>query len=217
MSMTKREQKSRSSPSTTPEDREARRLRILEAAAAEFAKYGFDATNVESIASRADIGKGTIYNYIGNKDELFAECLQLFCDELRQALEETVSTGTEMSPLARARLISRQLADLGRRRNDFVTMYFASIFGANPRGNDLVVKSAREVIAGLEELAVAGQKSGMVRSDVPADLVAALVFMNRLVFSRMLDGLNLGHHSWDERIEFLFNIHWSGIGVEQAP
>jgi AcrR family transcriptional regulator len=217
MSMTKREQKSRSSPSTTPEDREAKRLRILEAAAAEFAKYGFDATNIESIASRADIGKGTIYNYIGSKDELFAECLQLFCDELREVLEETASTGAEMLPLARARHISRQLADLGRRRNDFVTMYFTSIIGANPRGNDLVVASAREVIAGLEELVVVGQKNGMVRSDIPADLVAALVFMNRLAYSRMLDGLNLGDHSWDERIEFLFDVHWHGIGAEQAP
>lgn len=215
--MTKRVQKSRSSPSITPEDREAKRLRILEAAAAEFARYGFDATNVESIASRADIGKGTIYNYIGSKDELFAECLQLFCDELRQVLEETASTAAELPPLARVGLISRQLADLGRRRNDFVTMYFTSIFGANPRGNDLVVASAREVIAGLEELVVAGQKNGRVRGDVPADLVAALVFMNRLVFSRMLDGLNLGHHSWDERIEFLFNLHLHGIGAEQAP
>jgi hypothetical protein len=96
-------------------------------------------------------------------------------------------------------------------------MYFTSIFGANPRGNDLVVASARKVIAGLEELVVAGQQNGMVRSDIPADLVAALVFMNRLVFSRMLDGLNLGHHSWDERIEFLFNLHWHGVGAEQAP
>jgi AcrR family transcriptional regulator len=215
--MTKRVQKSRSSPSTTPEDREAKRLRILEAAAAEFAKYGFDATNVESIALRADIGKGTIYNYIGSKDELFAECLQLFCDELRQVLDEAVGTAAELPPLARTGHISRQLTDLGRRRNDFVTMYFTSIFGANPRGNDVVVISAREVIAGLERLVVSGQQNGMVRSDVPADMVAALVFVNRLTFARMLDGLDLGHHTWDERVEFLSDMHWRGIGGGRAP
>jgi AcrR family transcriptional regulator len=215
--MTKREQKSRSSPSITPEDREAKRMHILEAAAAEFAKYGFDATNVESIAVRADIGKGTIYNYIGSKDELFAECLQLFCLELGQVLEETERTGAEMPPLARVAFISRQLADLGRRRNDFATMYFTSIFGANPRGHDVVIESAREVIAGLEQLVVGGQQSGMVRTDVPAHLVAALVFVNRLTFSRMLDGLALQDHSWDERMEFLFDMHWRGIRAEPAP
>jgi TetR/AcrR family transcriptional regulator, cholesterol catabolism regulator len=215
--MTKRVQKSRSSPSTTPEDREAKRLRILEAAAVEFAKYGFDATNVERIAVRADIGKGTIYNYIGSKDELFAECLQLFCDELRRVVEETVSTSAELPPLAQASLIGRQIADLGRRRNDFVTMYFNSIFGANSRSNDVVVASARQVIAELEGLVIAGQKNGTVRREVPADMFAALVFMNRLVFSRMLDGLNLGYHSWDERVGFLFDMYWRGIGTAPAP
>jgi AcrR family transcriptional regulator len=215
--MTKREKKSRSSPSTTPQDREAKRLRILEAAAAEFAKYGFDAANVESIASRADIGKGTIYNYIGSKDELFAECLQLLCNELHQVLEETARIVAELPPLAQASLFSRQIADLGRRRNDFVTLYFNSIFGANPRSYDVVVASAREVIAELEGLVVGGQDNGMVRGDVPTDMFAALVFMNRLLFSRLLDSLDLGHHSWDARAEFLFDLYWRGIRADLAP
>jgi AcrR family transcriptional regulator len=215
--MRKQVQKSRSSPSNTPKDREAKRLRILEAAAAEFAKNGFDTTNVESIAARADIGKGTIYNYIGSKDELFAECLQLFCDELRQVLEETAITAAELPPLAQASLYSRQIADLGRRRNDFVTLYFNSMFGANPRNNDVVAASAREVIAQLEGLIVSGQKNGLVRSEVPAGMFAALVFMNRLVFARMLDGLDLGQYSWDERVEFLFDIYYRGIQPEPAP
>jgi AcrR family transcriptional regulator len=193
------------------------RLRILEAAAAEFARHGFDATNVESIAARADIGKGTIYNYIGSKDELLAECLQLFCDELRQVLEETARIAAELPPLAQASLYSRQVADLGRRRNDFVTLYFNSMTGANPRSNDVVAASAREVIAELEGLIVSGQANGLVRSEVPADMCAALIFMNRLVFSRMLDGLDLGHHSWDERVEFLFDIYWRGIHAEPVP
>jgi AcrR family transcriptional regulator len=215
--MTKRVQKSRSGPPATPEDREARRLRILEAAAAEFAKYGFDATNVESIAARADIGKGTIYNYIGSKEELFTECLQLFCGELHQLLEETVSAGAEVQPLAQAQHISGRLADLGKSRHDFVTMYFTSVFGANPRGHDIVMESALEIIAGLERLIVIGQSSGAVRSEVPADMIAALIFVNRLTFSRMLDGLGLGHHTWDERVAFLFDIHWRGIKSEPAP
>jgi AcrR family transcriptional regulator len=215
--MTKREQKSRSSPTTTPEDREAKRVHILEAAATEFARYGFDATNVESIALRADIGKGTIYNYIGSKDELFAECLQFFCLELRHVLEETARTGAELAPLARVAFISRQLADLGQRRHDFATMYFTSIFGANPRGHDVVIESAREVIAGLEQLVAGGQQKGVVRSDVPANLVAALIFVNRLTFSRMMDGLDLQDHTWDERMEFLFDMHWRGIRAEPAP
>jgi AcrR family transcriptional regulator len=209
--MSKRLLRSRSSPSTTPEDREAKRLRILEAAAAEFAQFGFDATSIESIALRAGIGKGTIYNYIGSKDQLFFECLELFCGELRQLVEETASRSAELPLSARVPLLSQQLSALAHQRNDFVTMYFASIFGANPRGHDLVVQSAREIIAGLEQLFVAGQDSGLVRVDAPADMVAALVFINRLVFSRLLDGLHMQQHSRAERAEFLLDLHWRAI------
>jgi AcrR family transcriptional regulator len=207
----KRLPKSRSIPSTTPQDREAKRLRILEAAAAEFAQYGFDNASIESIASRAGFGKGTIYNYTGSKDQLFSECLQLFCDELHQLLEETVRTSTHVPDSQRVALINERLADLAQRRPDFVTMYFASMFGVHPRDRDLVVQSARKVITELEQLFVTGQRHGIVRDDAPADLMASLVFMNRLVFSRMLDSLDVRNHSRTKQAEFLFDMHWSAI------
>ncbi len=216
---------SRSSPSTTPEDREAKRLRILEAAAREFAQFGFDTASIESIASRAGIGKGTIYNYTGSKDHLFSECLQLFCDELHQLLEEiagplmeeAVHANIELPPSHGFGLLGERLADLVHRRNDFVTMYFESIFGVTPRGRDLVLSSAREFIAGLEQLFATGQRHGFVRGDAPADMIASLVFLNRLAYSRMLDGLGLGNHSHTEHAEFLFQMHWHGMKAEAAP
>jgi AcrR family transcriptional regulator len=215
--MTKKPSKSRPSPCITPEDREAKRLRILEAAAAEFAQFGFDMTSIESIAIRAGIGKGTIYNYTGSKDQLFTECLQLFCDELRQLLEEAVSASTALPLPHRFGLISQRLTDLGQRRHDFITMYFAGIFGVNPRGRDLAVHSARAIIARLEQLFVIGQGNGIVRDDAPAGLVAALYFMNRLGYSRMLDSLDLHTHTPTEQAEFLVAMHWSAIKAKSAP
>jgi AcrR family transcriptional regulator len=203
--------RSRSIPSTTPQDREAKRLRILEAAATEFAQYGFDAVSIERIASRARIGKGTIYNYTSSKEQLFSECLQLFCDELHQVLDETMKASIDMADSQRVALMNERLADLAQRRTDFLTMYFASMFGIHPRDRDLVVQSARKVIAELEQLFVAGQRHGIVRNDAPADLMASLVFMNRLVFSRMLDGLDLRNHSRTKQAEFLFDMHWTAV------
>ncbi len=215
--MAKNPSRIRSSPSLTPEDREAKRLRILEAAAAEFAQLGFDMTSIESIAVRAGIGKGTIYNYTGSKDQLFTECLQLFCDELRQLLEEAVSASTALPLPHRFALISQRLTDLGQRRHDFVTMYFAGIFGVNPRGRDLVVHSACAIITKLEQLFVLGQDDGSVRDDAPAGLIAPLYFMNRLGYSRMLESLDLRRHSPTEQAEFLVEMHWSAIKTKSAP
>jgi AcrR family transcriptional regulator len=50
---------------------------ILTIAREEFEKVGFHATNVESIASRVGIGKGTIYRHFGNKADLFYYTLLL--------------------------------------------------------------------------------------------------------------------------------------------
>lgn len=53
-----------------------RREQILESAAALFAEKGFFAATVEEIASRAGIGKSTVYEYFDSKDHIFQEILK---------------------------------------------------------------------------------------------------------------------------------------------
>lgn len=47
---------------------------ILQYATRVFAKDGFAATDVQQIADQADVGKGTVYRYFGNKSDLFLAC-----------------------------------------------------------------------------------------------------------------------------------------------
>jgi len=203
-------------PSTSPEDREAKRLRILMAAATEFAEYGFNNTSIEKIAERANIGKGTVYNYTHSKEQLFAECLQHFCEELLNLFEVTMTGDSELTVLQRIPVLSDKLADLANRRKDFVTLFFRSIFGASGVGRDLAVQSAREIISGIERLIVQGQGMGIVRKDASAALMASMVFMNRLIFSRMLDSLELLDHTHAEQAMFLYEVHWRGFKTEPA-
>ena len=58
------------------ETRQANRDRILHEAAGEFARLGFEQANINVIAERAGIGKGTIYLYFSSKRELFIAMLQ---------------------------------------------------------------------------------------------------------------------------------------------
>jgi AcrR family transcriptional regulator len=51
--------------------KEARPSEILEAAFEEFAIRGYSATNVEHIAARAGVTKGTIYFYFQSKEDVF--------------------------------------------------------------------------------------------------------------------------------------------------
>lgn len=57
-------------------DVEGTKKKILEAAAVEFAQFGPDATTVERIAKSAGVNKERVYNYFGDKRNLFATVLR---------------------------------------------------------------------------------------------------------------------------------------------
>ena len=57
-------------------ERETRRREILDAAIKLFAEKGYEQTTLDEIAQKAEFGKGTIYHYFKNKEELIITYLQ---------------------------------------------------------------------------------------------------------------------------------------------
>ena len=75
-------------PTWKARERDALRRDIMDAARATFAERGYHAATVDEIAARAEVGKGTVYNYVeGGKAGLFLAVLSGHFDEL-QALAE---------------------------------------------------------------------------------------------------------------------------------
>ena len=62
-------------------DKQAKKLEILRAAIGAFAKIGVANTKMVDIAVAAKIGKGTIYEYFRNKEDIFAEAYSLVYGE----------------------------------------------------------------------------------------------------------------------------------------
>ncbi|MFZ0426108.1 MAG: TetR/AcrR family transcriptional regulator [Xanthobacteraceae bacterium] len=65
----------------------ARREAILVAALDEFSVRGFDATRIDDVAKRADVGKGTVYLYFEDKESLFQELIRAMLTPLIGAIE----------------------------------------------------------------------------------------------------------------------------------
>jgi len=59
-----------------PRDSTATKKRILDAATAEFARFGLAGARVDRIAERAEANKQLIYAYFGGKEELFDHALE---------------------------------------------------------------------------------------------------------------------------------------------
>jgi AcrR family transcriptional regulator len=74
--------------------KEARPGEIIDAAFALFTERGFAATRLEDVATRAGIGKGTIYLYFPNKEELFRAVVR---QRLRPNLDEIEALVTSHS------------------------------------------------------------------------------------------------------------------------
>lgn len=65
--------------------------RIKLAAEEIFSKYGYEKATLDSIIALADVGKGTVYKYFGNKEQLFYKLVSEknapFVESLQQAVE----------------------------------------------------------------------------------------------------------------------------------
>lgn len=67
-----------------------RRKQIIEAAEKSFALFGYKATTMDQVAKIANVGKGTIYTFFTNKEELFDEILRSVISEMKRISEHEV-------------------------------------------------------------------------------------------------------------------------------
>ncbi|WP_133000452.1 TetR/AcrR family transcriptional regulator [Luteimonas arsenica] len=59
----------------------AKRASILEAAKCMFLAHGFEGVSMDQIAARAGVSKLTVYSHFGDKEALFVEAVEHYCDE----------------------------------------------------------------------------------------------------------------------------------------
>ena len=78
---------------------ERRRAEILDAATAVFSKHGFAAADVQEIADKTGVGKGTVYRYFPSKEELFLAAVDHGMRQLKETVD-AAATGAEQ-PLDR--------------------------------------------------------------------------------------------------------------------
>ncbi|MGG3449518.1 TetR/AcrR family transcriptional regulator [Domibacillus aminovorans] len=63
---------------------------IIEAATKSFTLFGYKATTMDQVAKLAGVGKGTIYTFFKNKEELFEDIMTILIQEMKQAAESVV-------------------------------------------------------------------------------------------------------------------------------
>lgn len=102
------------------------RERILQAAVSLFSERGIEAATVDEIAARAEVGKGTVYNYFAAKEDMVAEHVLEIEREALGGFAEILQ-----ADLAAAQTLDRvawRLLEVKAARVPFVRAFLARLF-----------------------------------------------------------------------------------------
>ncbi len=69
-------------------------MEILEAATKSFTLFGYKATTVEQVAKIANVGKGTVYNFFENKQQLLQFVVKNLIEEMQSEADKTLNPNT---------------------------------------------------------------------------------------------------------------------------
>lgn len=146
-----------------PYDAQATRRRLLEAASAEFAEYGFAGARVERIGDAAESNKAQIYRYFGDKAKLFDTVVEQATAEM----EAEVPFDPHDLPGYAARLVR-----LHERRPEIIDLCtWQRLERGDGVPNPAGVAYARKQIDAIAE----AQESGELPTDFPPGVLLGLV------------------------------------------
>lgn len=152
--------------------KQEQRCRIFEAASALFREKGFEATTVEEIAERADVAKGTVFNYFARKEAFLGALAGEMLDRLWRdlgPLEEW--RGSSRSKVRRLFLRMAELAEESRELSSAIVLEKLRTVSLQSE-DEPGIRSYR---AALEAVLEEGRRTGELKWEVEAERAAELL------------------------------------------
>jgi AcrR family transcriptional regulator len=183
-----------------------KRLAILEQAIQTFAEFGFRGTDVQMIADRAGVGKGTIYRYFNKKEDLFWASTFEVMLQLEHHIFEAMEGVEGACPKIRASV-----------------MAYAKFFQANPQYLEVFVQDRAEfrgtgpeshrehqqqMVRRFEVVLKQGIASGELR---PVDTEKTTHVLGSLIYGIVVLGCHLTSQPAVELAEHAVDIFLEGI------
>ncbi len=151
-----------------------KRERLMEAAAQEFAAYGFENASMNRILETVQMSKGAAYYYFEDKVDLFFTVIQ-YCIErskLDLALDPATLTAENFWPTF-AELHRRPLLRSFEQPWLFAAVRAAEHLPAAALEREPLATFARQVMTWMMNIVKRGQELGVIRSDIPEHLIFA--------------------------------------------
>jgi AcrR family transcriptional regulator len=159
------------------ERKQLSRRKILESAREVFFRDGFMAANLDEVAQKAGVAKGTLYRYFDSKAELYVAVLAHNGEIFKQRMRETVSG--DASAAERIRHVSKFYFDHWIRNRDYFQIFWAienqAVIGQLPPGVvdevSTLWEECIEIVAGIVSQ---GKQNGEFRDCDPWEVANIL-------------------------------------------
>ncbi len=149
--------------------------KIIKAAIVEFASKGLDGARVDEVARRSGVNKTLLYQYIGNKDDLFTAALEAAYLSIRERQKEFLAQ--RMEPEAGVRELVHLLMSIWVEHQEYGKLLASENFhgGKHVKRSKLIGEMYGQIVATLTDLLKRGAAQGVFRKDIdPVDLYISI-------------------------------------------
>lgn len=153
---------------------EEKRNRIMDTAIIEFAEYGYDSANTNTIAKKAGISIGSLYKYFINKEDLFLTTVKYCVTVLKNTLENIMSENDDV--LNKVEKILRAILNHSRNNRNMIKLYNELTTNSRSELVTHVVEDIEGMTAKLYSTMIEQlQKEDQVRDDCDPKMLAFLM------------------------------------------
>lgn len=186
---------------------------ILEAAQKVFGESGFEAAKMADIAKAAGLAAGTLYNYFESKEHIFQSLVEYRFFGLGAQVEAFPVDELDARDALHGivRIIFKHMDEHHEMLSIFLKMGIHSELSFRRLCGDRIVERRKKMLKVLEKLMKRGMKEGVIRDDVPApDLVALLTGSMNGFLDAWLGGETKGPLAG--RADLVVDVFLSGAG-----
>lgn len=171
-------------PSLSRKERERlfKRREILVSACKIFSEKGFETTTLDEVAEASEYGKGTLYNYFQNKEDIYLALLEAILTDYLDSLKKLASDSNNFNEFMLT--ITEELFKLGI-EHETIFLLLIRMRGI-PSDDKLLLKNERidkliREINTIYKLVIDNSSSNKIFKNI--DLEAMLVLYRNMVFS----------------------------------
>jgi AcrR family transcriptional regulator len=150
------------------------RQQVLLAATRLFAERGFDGTSVQHIVDAAEVTKGALYHHWRSKEDLLVDIYDQVVQTQLDHLEEIVRRNAPVDERVRSAL--EDIIETSADAFDEVTVLIRSMHLLGAEQSHVVRARRRDYHERFRSLIEEGQRTGVFRDDVSADVATHHIF-----------------------------------------